>query len=152
MKMDFEYIEKLVELVSKNELTELTIEEGENAVVIRKEKEIVTTQLAAPAQILAAPATPAAPQAKTEAAKAEAPKGTAITSPMVGTFYRSPSPGAAPFTDTGKTVNIGQVVCIIEAMKLMNEIEAEVAGKVVEICVEDGQPVEFGQTLMIVAP
>ncbi|OGI00764.1 MAG: acetyl-CoA carboxylase, biotin carboxyl carrier protein [Candidatus Melainabacteria bacterium GWF2_37_15] len=148
--MDLEYIEKLVELVSKNELTELTIEEGENAVVIRKEKEVVTTQVAAPAQVMAAPAV--VPQAKPEAPKAEAPKGIAITSPMVGTFYRSPSPGAAPFTDAGKTVNIGQVVCIIEAMKLMNEIEAEVAGKVIEICVEDGQPVEFGQTLMIVAP
>jgi len=69
---------------------------------------------------------------------------------MVGTFYKSPSPGAAAFTEVGKTVSSGQVVCIIEAMKLMNEIESEVSGKVVEICVEDGEPVEFGQTIMIV--
>lgn len=158
MKTQIEYIEKLVELVSKNELTELSIEEGENAVIIRKEKEIITTQFA-PAAVAAPVAAPApqvavAPQAKVEAPAAEAPKakGTAITSPMVGTFYRSPSPSAPAFTEVGKTVNVGQVVCIIEAMKLMNEIESEVAGKVVEICVEDGQPVEYGQTLMIVAP
>ncbi len=154
MKTELEYIEKLVELVAKNELTELSIEEGESAVIIRKEKEIITTQVA-PASTVAAPAAPqqaTPPQAKAEAPKEETPKskGVEITSPMVGTFYKSPSPGSAPFTEVGKTVNIGQVVCIIEAMKLMNEIESEVAGKVIEICVEDGQPVEFGQVLMIV--
>jgi acetyl-CoA carboxylase biotin carboxyl carrier protein len=69
---------------------------------------------------------------------------------MVGTFYKAPSPGAPAFTEVGKTVSVGQVVCIIEAMKLMNEIESDVAGKVVEICVQDGQPVEYGQVLMIV--
>lgn len=152
MKTEIGYIEKLVELVSKNDLTELSIEEGENAIIVRKEKEVVTAQIApvAPAAALAPQA--AAPQLKAEAPKAEAPKakGIEITSPMVGTFYKSPSPGAAPFVEVGKTVNAGQVVCIIEAMKLMNEIESEVSGKIVEICVEDGQPVEFGQTLMIV--
>jgi acetyl-CoA carboxylase biotin carboxyl carrier protein len=69
---------------------------------------------------------------------------------MVGTFYKAPSPGAAPFAEVGKTVSTGQIVCIIEAMKLMNEIESEVSGKIIEVCVEDGQPVEFGQVLMYV--
>lgn len=155
MKIDLEYIEKLAELVSRNELTELTVEEGENAVVIKKEKEVITAQAQQPLPV-AAPVVPqpSEQQPKPEKQKEEISKtkGTEITSPMVGTFYRAPSPGAAPFTDAGKTVNIGQVVCIIEAMKLMNEIESEFAGKVVEICVEDGQPVEFGQTLMIVEP
>ena len=71
---------------------------------------------------------------------------------MVGTFYRAASPGAAPFADAGKTVSVGQTVCIIEAMKLMNEIESEVSGKVVEVCVQDGEPVEYGQVLMLVEP
>ena len=75
-----------------------------------------------------------------------------ITSPMVGTFYRAASPGAAPFADAGKTVSVGQTVCIIEAMKLMNEIESEVSGKIVEVCVQDGEPVEYGQVLMLVEP
>jgi len=150
MKTQLEFIEKLVELVAKNELTELSVEEGESAVIIRKEKEVITTQIAPVATAIPAAAPLSAPQPKAEAAEAPKIKGVEITSPMVGTFYRAPSPGAAPFTDVGKTVNIGQVVCIIEAMKLMNEIESEVAGKVLEICVDDGQPVEFGQVLMIV--
>lgn len=151
MKTQLEYIEKLLELFSKNNLTELTVEEGESAVVIRKEKEVIAA--AAPVVAQSAPvAAPATQQPKPEAKKPEPAKGVAITSPMVGTFYKSPSPGAAAFTDIGKTVKIGQVVCIIEAMKLMNEIESEVAGKVIEICVEDGQPVEYGQTLMIIEP
>ena len=81
---------------------------------------------------------------------APAKKGTPITSPMVGTFYKAPSPDSEPFVSVGSTVSSGDVVCIVEAMKMMNEIESEVSGKVVEICVEDGQPVEFGQVLMYV--
>ena len=77
-------------------------------------------------------------------------KGTPILSPMVGTFYNSPAPNEKPFVEVGDTVATGQVICIIEAMKLMNEIEAEISGRIVEICVEDGQPVEFGQVLMYV--
>jgi len=153
MKIELDYIEKLVKLLSDNELTELTLEDGEKAVIIKKEKEVIATQvtpIAAPAQT-AASATQAAEAPKPEAVK-EVSKGMPITSPMVGTFYRAPSPGAPPFTDTGKTVSVGQIVCIIEAMKLMNEIESDVSGKVVEICVQDGQPVEYGQVLMIVEP
>ncbi|MDD3013227.1 MAG: acetyl-CoA carboxylase biotin carboxyl carrier protein [Candidatus Gastranaerophilales bacterium] len=152
MKIELDYIEKLVKLLSDNDLTELTLEDGEKAVIIKKEKEVVATQIAP----VAAPVQAAAPSvAVTEAPKLEVKevtKGVPITSPMVGTFYRAPSPGAPSFTDTGKTVSVGQIVCIIEAMKLMNEIESDVSGKVVEICVQDGQPVEYGQVLMIVEP
>lgn len=154
MKIELEYIEKLIQLATENGLTEISVEEGEKAVIIKKEKEVITAQTVHTAPVVAAQM--AAPAEAKSAVSAEpqkaAPKGVAITSPMVGTFYRASTPGSAPFTDVGKTVNAGQVVCIIEAMKLMNEIEAEVSGKVVEICVQDGQPVEYGQTLMIVEP
>lgn len=151
MKFELDYIEKLVSLVSENDLTELALEDGEKAIVVRKEKEVVTATTV-PAQPLPAAVAPAAPVVSS-APVAEAPaakKGTPITSPMVGTFYKSATPGAAPFTEVGQSVSNGQVVCIIEAMKLMNEIESEVSGKVIEVCVEDGQPVEFGQVLMYV--
>jgi acetyl-CoA carboxylase biotin carboxyl carrier protein len=154
MKIEFDYIEKLAELVSKNDLSEITVEDGDKAVTIRKEREFVAAQPVPVAQ--AAPAAAAqAPQPSAEAAPAKKPEASnliRITSPMVGTFYKASAPGAEPYTAVGKTVNVGQVVCIIEAMKLMNEIESEVSGKVVEICVEDGQPVEFGQTLMVIEP
>lgn len=155
MKMEFDYIEKLVDLVSKNELTELSVEDGEKAVIIRKEKELITTQtapVAATSVTAQVPPQQQAQPAEKPQKEADATNQVKITSPMVGTFYKSPSPGAAPFVEVGKTVSSGQVVCIIEAMKLMNEIESEVSGKVVQICVEDGQPVEFGETLMIVEP
>jgi len=154
MKMEFDYIEKLVELVSKNELTELSVEDGEKAVIIRKESAVITTQ-AAPQSVPAAVQAPAAPQSEAAPVTKQAETSVnqvKITSPMVGTFYKAPSPGSAPFVEVGKAVSPGQVVCIIEAMKLMNEIESEVSGKVVQICVEDGQPVEFGETLMILEP
>ncbi len=149
MKMELEYIEKLVNLVSENELTELSIEDGEKAVIIKKEKEVITTQATIAQQPVAIPSSAPVAASPVEE-KAEEVKGLKITSPMVGTFYKASSPGSAAFATVGKTVNTGQVVCIIEAMKLMNEIESEVTGKVLEICVEDGQPVEYGQTLMIV--
>ena len=98
----------------------------------------------------------AAPQAPAQVSSSEAPKaesahkGKAITSPMVGTFYAAPSPDASPFVEVGKSISQGDVVCIIEAMKLMNEIESEFSGTITEICVKDGQPVEYGQPLMYV--
>lgn len=155
MKIELDYIEKLVEMVSEKELTELTVEDGEQAVIIRKEKEIITAATTTmPVSSVAAQqqVTQQSAPAQEESKKEESSNLVKITSPMVGTFYKSPSPGAAPFTEVGKTVNSGQVVCIIEAMKLMNEIESEVSGKVAKICVEDGQPVEFGQTLMLIEP
>ena len=153
MNFDIEYIEKLVKMVSDSDLTELTLKEKESAIVIRKEKELVQAQTIVPQAIAAAPAPVAAPaQASTtvEEKKEEAPKGTPITSPMVGTFYMASSPGAKPFVEVGTTVSTGQVVCIIEAMKHMNEIESEVSGKIIQICVKDGEPVEYGQVLMYV--
>ena len=151
MKFELDYIENLVKLVSANDLTELSLEEEDKAIIIRKEKEIVTTQVLAPQT--AQPAVQIAVESgvKTEA-KVETPKGLTITSQMVGTFYKGPSPGATPFTEVGKAVSAGQVVCIIEAMKLMNEIESDVSGKIIEVCVQDGEPVEYGQVLMIVEP
>lgn len=145
MKFDIEYIEKLAKVLADNSLTEISLEDSEQAITLRKEAII------APAAISAAPAAAPAQAPAVSSAKAEeTKKGTAITSPMVGTFYKSPSPDAAPFIEVGKEISKGDVVCIIEAMKLMNEIEAEVSGKIVEICVSDGQPVEFGQVLMYV--
>lgn len=147
MKFDTDYIEKLAKIIIDNSLTEISLEDGEQAITIRKDLPgIVQT---------AAPIVPSAPQVKQqqvtqEETQASAIKGTPITSPMVGTFYTSPSPDAEPFVKVGQTIKEGDIVCIVEAMKLMNEIEAEISGKVVEICVKDGQPVEFGQVLMYV--
>ena len=152
MKIELEYLEKLVSLVKENGLTELTLEEGEKAIVIKKEGTVVTQQVSAPTMQAAMPAQVVAPAAAPKAEEPSVQKGVPITSPMVGTFYKAASPGAAPFAEVGKNISAGQVVCIIEAMKLMNEIEADVSGKVVEICVQDGQPVEYGQVLMIVEP
>lgn len=142
MKFDIEYVEKLAKVLADNSLTEISLEDGEQAITLRKE---VTGVITAPVTA------PAVQQASVPVEKpAEVKKGKPLTSPMVGTFYKSPSPDAKPFVEVGQTVKEGDVVCIVEAMKLMNEIEAEVSGKVVEICVTDGQPVEFGQVLMYV--
>ena len=150
MKFDTDYIEKLAKIIADNSLTEISLEDGEQAITIRKDlPEVIQTVAAAPQ--VSSPSLPqTAPLAAPAPAAAPAKKGTPITSPMVGTFYKSPSPDAAPFVEVGKTIKQGDVVCIVEAMKLMNEIESEVAGKITEICVEDGQPVEFGQVLMYV--
>ena len=150
MNFDLDYIEKLVKLVSESDLSELTLEEGEEAIVVRKEKTVVQAQTIMPQAVAAAPAAAPAPAVAAEEKKDDAPKGTPITSPMVGTFYMAASPGAKPFVEVGSTVSTGQVVCIIEAMKLMNEIESEVSGKITQICVKDGEAVEYGQVLMYV--
>lgn len=151
MKFDAEYIEKLAEIIANKGLTEISLEEGNQAITMRRDLYTGAVQVAAP-QVVAAPQPVAAPaiQAEAPAAKAEVKKGQAITSPMVGTFYKAPSPDAKPFVEVGQTISKGDVVCIVEAMKLMNEIESEFSGRVVEICVENGQPVEFGQVLMYV--
>lgn len=150
MNFDVDYIEKLSKILAEQGLTEIYLEEGEAAIVLKKEKELVSTTVSAAPVTLAAPATPvaSAEAPKTEAAPVK--KGTPVTSPMVGTFYEASSPGATPFVTVGQLVSTGQVVCIIEAMKLMNEIESEVSGKVIEICVKNGEPVEFGQVLMYI--
>ena len=151
MKFEVDYIEKLAKIIANNELTEISLEDGEQAITIRKDlAEVVTT--AAPVSAAPAPVvcqTTVTPAHTIEVEK-EAPKGKAITSPMVGTFYAAPSPDAEPFVEVGKTISEGDVVCIVEAMKLMNEIKAEHSGKVTQICVKNGDPVEFGQVLMYV--
>lgn len=154
MKFESDYIEKLAKIIADNDLTEISLEDGEQAITIRKDLPEVNMVASAPAVAAAPQVAPVAPQAASAPAQApvakEEVKGKAITSPMVGTFYAASSPEAAPFVEVGSTVNVGDVVCIIEAMKLMNEIKAEQAGKVVQICVKNGDPIEFGQVLMYV--
>ena len=152
MKFETEYIEKLAKIINEQGLTEVSLEDGEQAITIRKDVTIQTAPVMMPAvaQSVNAPVQVSAEKPASQQLTFEEIKGTPITSPMVGTFYMAPSPDAAPFVTVGKTVKQGDVVCIIEAMKMMNEIKAEVAGKIVEVCVEDGQPVEFGQVLMYV--
>lgn len=151
MKFETDYIEKLAKVLADTGLTEISLEDGEQAITLRKD--VVVAPVAAPVANIQAPApavAPAAAQAQAPTAVEPAKKGTPITSPMVGTFYKSPSPDADAFVSVGDNVKPGDVVCIVEAMKMMNEIKSEISGKVVDICVEDGQPVEFGQVLMYV--
>ena len=147
--MDLRKLKTLIELVEGSGIAELEISEGEERVRI-------TRTVAAAQQIYAAapqPAAPAAPQpaaVAAEPAKPAAPEGHVVKSPMVGTFYRSASPGSKPFVDVGQNVNSGDTLCIIEAMKLLNEIDADQAGVIKAILVENGQPVEFGQPLFVI--
>jgi len=151
MNFECEYIEKLAKLVSDNQLSEITLEDGDKAITIKKGIQGgVVMAPAAPAVSIGAQPAAAAAEAPEAKAASNTPKGTPITSPMVGAFYAAPSPGSEPYVKVGDVVKAGQVVCIVEAMKLMNEIESEVSGKVVQICVEDGQSVEYGQVLMYV--
>ena len=152
MNFEVEYIEKLAKLIDEKSLTEIILEDGEQAITIKREVSQTVVQAQAP--VVAAAAPQVAPQTAAKEAPQEtisnAPKGTPVTSPMVGAFYAAPAPGAKPFVKVGDVVSAGQVVCIVEAMKLMNEIESEVSGKVTQICVEDGQSVEYGQVLMYI--
>ena len=147
MKFESDYIEKLAKIIADNGLTEISLEDGEQAITIRKDLPEVNMVASAPAAMPAAvPAAAPASSPAAEAKPAEA-KGKAITSPMVGTFYAASSPEAAPFVEVGSTVNVGDVVCIIEAMKFMNEVNSEVSGMITEILVNDGDFVEYGQEL-----
>ncbi len=146
--MDIKYVEKLAKLVEEHQLTELTVTEGESKLTLKKEAAKFTEMQTVPVVQKAQPAIQA--EEKVEEQKEERKTNKIIKSPMVGTFYKAPSAGAPPFVEVGGLVAQGEVVCIIEAMKLMNEIESDFSGKVVEICVEDGQPVEYGQVLMYI--
>ncbi|MGV6807861.1 MAG: acetyl-CoA carboxylase biotin carboxyl carrier protein [bacterium] len=151
--MDIRKVKKLIELLEESNINELEITEGEESVRISRGGTVVTAApavapVAAPAAAPAA-AAPAEPAAEAPAAEA-APAGHAVKSPMVGTFYRSPSPDASPFVEVGQSVNVGDVLCIVEAMKMMNQIEADKAGKVGAILVEDGQSVEFDQPMITI--
>jgi len=150
--MDIRKVKKLIELLEESNINEIEIKEGEESVRISRGATAPLMQ-AAPmmAAPVAAPAAPAAaPVASTEAAPA-APAGHTVNSPMVGTFYRSPSPSAPAFVEVGKSVKARDVICIVEAMKMMNQIEADKSGVIEAILVEDGQPVEYDQPLIIIA-
>jgi acetyl-CoA carboxylase biotin carboxyl carrier protein len=153
--MDLRKLKKLIDLVQESGIAELEITEGEEKVKIVKGGMVVAgpTLVAAPSgPVAVAPQPPAlaAPAAAGAAAEgAPALEGHVVKAPMVGTFYRSPSPDAKPFVEVGQAVKEGDVICIIEAMKLMNEIDADAAGTVKAILVENGQPVEYGQPLFI---
>ncbi|BCO31770.1 acetyl-CoA carboxylase biotin carboxyl carrier protein subunit [Thiohalobacter sp. COW1] len=152
--MDIRKVKKLIELLEESGIAEIEIHEGEESVRISRNSSSVQTLVQAAAPIPAA--APAAPMPATGAVEpaAEAapaiPAGHQVTSPMVGTFYRAPSPGATPFVEVGQRVNAGDTLCIIEAMKMLNQIEADKAGTVVAILVENGQPVEFGEPLFVI--
>ena len=151
--MDLRKLKTLIDLVAESGIAELEVTEGDDKVRIAKFSPAPvaptssTTLMTAP--VPGAPAATAAAAPATPAAEPE-PTGHVVKSPMVGTFYRSPSPGAASFVELGQAVKPGDTLCIIEAMKLLNEIEAEVGGVVKQILVENGQPVEYGQPLFVI--
>ncbi len=156
--MDLRKLKTLIDLVAESGIAELEITEGEDKVRIVKSSaapqashvsHVYAAPTASPAVMPAAAVEPAA--AASSAAPAPVPEGKIIKSPMVGTFYRSSAPGADPFVSVGTSVSEGQTMCVIEAMKLMNEIPADCAGVVKEILVENGEPVEFGQPLFVLA-
>ena len=153
--MDLRKLKTLIELVEASGIAELEISEGEERVRITRTVAAAQPvyapfhqQVAAP--VMAAPAAAAAAAPAAEPAKSAELEGHVVKSPMVGTFYRSASPGAKPFVDVGQNVNAGDTLCIIEAMKLLNEIDADKSGVVKAILVENGQPVEFGQPLFVI--
>ncbi len=151
--MDLRKLKTLIDLVSESEITELEITEGDGQVRIVKATPNVQTVAYVP-EVAAPAAAPVAAQAPAPAAPAqpEAPEisGHVVKAPMVGTFYRAPNPGATPFADVGQSVKEGDPLCIIEAMKLLNEIEADKSGVIKQILVENGEPVEFGQPLFVI--
>jgi len=150
--MDLRKLKTLIDLVSESGISELEITEGEGRVRIVKAPPVPPPMIAPPQLVAAAPPAPAAaPAALAEAPPAPAtPAGHVVKSPMVGTFYRAAQPGAEPFVTVGSTVKEGETLCLIEAMKLLNEIEADKAGTVKAILVENGQPVEYGQPLFVI--
>jgi acetyl-CoA carboxylase biotin carboxyl carrier protein len=151
--MDIRKIKKLIELLEESGLAEIEITEGEESVRIARVTQgtqVVHQVAAAPAPPPAAPApAPALPPAAAATAPAARDENL-VTAPMVGTFYASPAPGAKSFVEVGQEVRVGQVLCIIEAMKMMNQIESERAGKVVAVLAKNGEPVEFGQPLFAI--
>lgn len=159
--MDLKEIQTLVKLVSSSKVDHLEIDKKDFSLKIKKNSnktEVVSVaapaaapvQQSAPAPVAPA-STPAAPEAPAQA-EAPAPNGVEVKSPMIGTFYRSAGPDKPAFVEVGDEIKVGQTICIVEAMKLFNEIEAEVAGKVVKVCVDDASPVEYDQPLFIVEP
>jgi acetyl-CoA carboxylase biotin carboxyl carrier protein len=158
--MDIRKVKKLIELLEESQVAEIEIHEGEESVRISRQAHYPAQApafiQAAPAMMPAAPApAPAAAAIPAEAAapavEPSTPEGHHVTSPMVGTFYEAPSPGAKPFVEVGQQVNAGDTLCIIEAMKMLNQIEADKSGVIKARLAENGQPVEFGQALFVIA-
>jgi acetyl-CoA carboxylase biotin carboxyl carrier protein len=150
MTMDLRKIKTLIDLVQQSGIAELEITEGEERVRISRSGAPAAAPALAPVAMPAVAAAPIAAPAAEPAAEPAVPEGEILKSPMVGTFYRAASPGAKPFVDVGQTVKAGETVCIIEAMKLLNEIEADRDGVIKTILVENGQPVEYGQPLFVI--
>jgi acetyl-CoA carboxylase biotin carboxyl carrier protein len=150
--MDLRKLKKLIDLVQESGIGELEITEGEERVRISRTGANAPVMMATPATMAMATqgAAPAAAPAPAAPEAPPAPTGHTLKSPMVGTFYRSPSPGAPSFVEVGQAVSKGQTLCIIEAMKLLNEIESDASGTVKAILVENGQPVEYGQPLFVI--
>lgn len=152
--MDIRKVKKLIELLEESGIAEIEIKEGEESVRISRLMSGVTMPAVQAYQVAPSPApvaaTPAAAPAATTAAAAPKPDGHVVASPMVGTFYASPSPDSPPFVKVGQVVKVGDPLCIIEAMKIMNPIEADRAGAVVAVLADNGQPVEFEQPLFII--
>jgi acetyl-CoA carboxylase biotin carboxyl carrier protein len=156
--MDLKQIHELIKIVNKSNIGEISIEDKDGKVTIKQKEEAAVTYTSAPSQAAVyapAPAAPAAAPAVSAPAAAPAPKADnliTIKSPMIGTFYRRASPDKPLLADIGTDVATGKVVCIIEAMKLFNEIESEISGTIVKVLVEDASPVEFDQPLFLVQP
>jgi acetyl-CoA carboxylase biotin carboxyl carrier protein len=156
--MDIKQVQELVKLINKSNIGELTIEEEGFKITIKQKKDAVQTVVTAAAAPVyaaapaAAPATAAAPAASTPKTEAAASNYITVKSPMIGTFYRSAGPDKPAFVNIGDEVAPGKVLCIIEAMKLFNEIECEVKGKIVKVLVDDASPVEYDQPLFLVEP
>lgn len=156
--MDVKDLKQLIKMITETDITEFEMDNAEEKIVIKRGQRTEVIQMAAapaympaPAAMAAPAAAPvAAPAAAAPAASAAAEAGETINSPIVGTFYRAASPEAAPFVEVGQVVEKGQVLCLVEAMKLFNEIEAEFKCKIVKVCIENAQPVEFGQPLFVV--
>ena len=148
--MDLRKIKTLIDLLEQSGISELEVKEGEESVRIARHP----TGMSAPMMYAPPPALPAAAPAPVAPAAAAKPasKGHPVKSPMVGTFYRAPSPGAKPFVEVGQTVKQGQTLCIIEAMKMLNQIEADASGVITEILIENGQAVQFDQPLFMIEP
>ncbi|MES2934587.1 MAG: acetyl-CoA carboxylase biotin carboxyl carrier protein [Pseudomonadota bacterium] len=149
--MDLRKLKTLIDLVAESDIAELEVTEGEGKVRIVKssalpQNQVVMMHQQAPQQQYM----PAAPAAQAAAAPIEVPSGHIVKSPMVGTFYRSSAPGNPPFVEIGANIKLGDTLCLIEAMKLLNEIDADASGVVKQILVENGQPVEFGQPLFVI--
>ncbi len=163
--MEFKQIQELIKAINKSNISELSVEEGDFKITIKQAQTISETQFVAvqapmpqmlPQAAPQAAALPAAPALAAQAAPASAPaandKLITIKSPMIGTFYRSPSPDKPSFVNVGDDIKQGDVLCIVEAMKLFNEIESEVSGKIVKVLIDDASPVEYDQPLFLVEP